>query len=215
MSGLHRALAASKYPVALTGAGISAPSGIPTFDMQWKGQPVRDFLTREYFTENPLGFFELFQEIARWGDKQPNQAHKALAQHNVSVITQNIDGLHQKAGSSKVIELHGNCQKLICRTCDNTAGTARLTQATAPTLEHIIHCNKCNSLFDIDVVLYGDIPKGWAEAVHEVAKADLFLVIGTSLTTYPANQLPLLAERNGCKVIHINHDCVGAFSNTN
>jgi NAD-dependent deacetylase len=210
MTDLQKALAAAKYPVALTGAGISAPSGIPTFDMEWKGRPVRDFLTREYFAEEPLGFFELFREIVKWRGKAPNSAHKALAHLGVSIITQNVDGLHQKAGSKKVIEVHGNCEKLRCPRCTYVEDSSRM--ANSSELESVAHCAQCGHLYDIDVVLYGDSLKGWWEAVEEIARADLFLVIGTSLTTYPANQLPLMAERNGCPIVYINEDCVSAFN---
>lgn len=211
MTELQKALEAAKYPVALTGAGISAPSGIPTFDMEWQGQPVRDFLSRQYYQENPLGFFVLLREMVKWRDKHPNYAHEALAHYKVSVITQNIDGLHQKSGSQKVIELHGNCERLVCRACGDTIAASRLLSTLDTALEQIVHCQKCGALLDSDVVLYGDDIKGWWQAVEEVGKADLLLVIGTSLATYPANQLPIMATRNGCQVIYINDDCLEAF----
>ena len=212
MSSLQKALEAARYPVALTGAGISAPSGIPTFDMSWKGQPVRDFLTRDYFTADPYGFFELFREMVKWGYKEPNLAHRALSHFDVSIVTQNIDSLHQKAGSRRVIEVHGNCKMLICRQCGNIADSSRLLAEGTQALRDAAHCDRCAKLFDIDVVLYGDSLRDWWGAVEEASKADLFLVIGTSLTTYPANQLPRMAQRNGAKQIHINEDCIGAFS---
>jgi len=213
MSELQKALESAKYPVALTGAGISAPSGIPTFDMEWKGKPVRDFLSREYYIEDTLGFFELYKEMVMWRDKQPNLAHRALAHHGVSIVTQNIDGLHQKAGSQKVVEIHGNCNELICRACNNTLPADSILASSSACLKDIIRCRKCNSLLDMGVVLYGDQLNDWHKAVEEIAKADLLLVIGTSLQTYPANQLPIMAERNGCpKITYINSDCIGAFS---
>ncbi len=204
---LFHALQESCHPVAFTGAGISAPSGIPTFDMQWKGMPVRDFLSREYFSSDPLGFFELFSVMAAWRNQQPNAAHLALARLGLPVITQNVDGLHQKAGSSKVIELHGNAAMLRCRACGHSEDSRLLVGALPEELDRLVYCRVCNSLFDIDVVLYGDPLRDWEQAIAETMQADLLLVIGSSLTTYPANQLPELAEHNGARVIAINKDC--------
>jgi NAD-dependent deacetylase len=209
---LARALQASNYPVAFTGAGISAPSGIPTFDMQWRGLPVRDFLSREYFVSDPLGFFELFSHIAAWRSHEPNVAHLALARLGLPVITQNIDGLHQKAGSSCVIELHGNAAQLCCRQCGNREDSGLLLGALPEELDRLIYCRSCNSLFDVDVVLYGDPMRQWEQAVSEASRADLLLVVGSSLTTYPANQLPEIAARGGARIIMINKDCERVFA---
>lgn len=209
---LLRALQVSRYPVAFTGAGISAPSGIPTFDMQWRGLPVRDFLSREYFSSDPLGFFELFSHIAAWRNHAPNEAHLALARLGLPVITQNIDGLHQKAGSSRVIELHGNAAELCCRHCGHREDSGLLFGALPEELDRLVYCRRCSSLFDVDVVLYGDPMRQWDQAVEEACRADLFMVIGSSLTTYPANQLPVMAERVGARIIVINKDCERVFA---
>lgn len=240
MKNLQELIESAKYPVALTGAGISAPSGIPTFDMLWKGRPVREFLSREFFIENPVEFYELFREILKWRNKHPNYVHRALAHYNFSVVTQNVDGLHKKAGSKKVIELHGNIEYIKCPECGYKKDTIRIPQVNENTVdenskseelpsehssgyqclpiqplltvEEAIYCKQCNTLMEPEIVLYGDQPKGWWDAFEEVAQADLLLVIGTSLQTYPANQLPIMAERNGCQVIKINDDCLKAFT---
>lgn len=205
---LKELLASAERPVALTGAGISAPSGIPTFDMLWKGKPVRDFLSREYFQADRQGFLELFVEMVRWREREPNEAHMALARRGVSIITQNIDGLHRKAGSCRLIELHGNCGELVCRTCGDRVDAGILLASAPCSLEDDSLCRFCGSPYDIDVVLYGDNLHCFDEAVQETLQTDLFLVIGTSLTTYPANQLPWLARQNGVRVVEINEDCV-------
>lgn len=97
--------------VAFTGAGISASAGIPTFDSTWKGKPIRNFLTREYANNHPEEYQELMQETLKWLDKEPTLAHKTLAKAGIPIVTQNVDMLHQKAGSPKVIELHGNIKE--------------------------------------------------------------------------------------------------------
>ena len=86
MNDIERQVREARCPVALTGAGISAPSGIPTFQGSWKGRPIRDFLTRDYFLMHREGFFELFVEMVGWCDKEPNAAHKALAALDIPVI---------------------------------------------------------------------------------------------------------------------------------
>ncbi len=218
MKNLQEFIESAQYPVALTGAGISAPSGIPTFDMLWKGRPVREFLSREFFNENPVEFYELFREVLKWRNKHPNYVHRALAHYNFSIVTQNVDGLHKKAGSKKVIELHGNIEYIKCPECGYKKDTIYIPQEICPpiqpllTVEEALYCKQCNTLMEPEIVLYGDQPKGWWDAFEEVARADLLLVIGTSLQTYPANQLPIMAERNGCQVIKINDDCLKAFS---
>lgn len=173
---------------------------------------MRDFLSREYFKADPLGFFELFSEMATWPSREPNEAHRALSRLGISVITQNIDGLHQKAGSSGVIELHGNVAELCCRNCGHREDSRLLVGAMPDELDRLVYCRHCNSLFDVDVVLYGDPLRQWEQAVSEASRADLFLVVGSSLTTYPANQLPKLAERVGARVIVVNEDCERVFA---
>lgn len=212
MQDLISAIESSTYPVALTGAGISAPSGIPTFDMAWRGLPVRDFLSREYFRADPLGFFELFSHMAAWRNHEPNVAHLALSRLGIPIITQNIDGLHQKAGSTQVIELHGNAAELCCRNCGHREDARILVGALPDELDRLVYCRACNSLYDVDVVLYGDPLRQWEDAVREALRADLFLVVGSSLTTYPANQLPIMAERSGARLITINKNCERVFA---
>lgn len=97
--------------VALTGAGISVNAGILGFDTSWKGRPVREILTRNFADQNPKVYQEFYQEILKWKDKEPTKAHKILAEADIPIVTQNIDMLHQKAGSKIVIELHGNLEK--------------------------------------------------------------------------------------------------------
>ncbi len=105
--------------VALTGAGISVSAGIPAFDTSWRGMPVRDILTREFANHYPDLYAAFHQEITAWMEKQPSKAHYALAAADIPIVTQNVDMLHQRAGSSHVLELHGNLRDGIVLFGDN------------------------------------------------------------------------------------------------
>lgn len=178
--------------VALTGAGISVASGLPTFsDAMWKGQPVRRLLTKSFFLRHPEEFYEYYWAGLRpWRLAKPNAAHRALAEAGAYIITQNIDGLHQAAGSRQVLELHGNLQELVCEHC-GAFYPADDWQAVpgipiCPSDQHILKPN---------VVLFEETPHGFEEALELLAKADWLLVVGTSLQVAPACYLPQFARR--------------------
>ncbi|WHH57710.1 Sir2 family NAD-dependent protein deacetylase [Petroclostridium sp. X23] len=201
---LKYSLVNSKYPLALTGAGVSVASGLPTFDVDWNDIPIRDMLTREYFVNHPNTFFDLYRSILAWNDVQPNAAHKVLAKYNADIITQNIDGLHQKAGSQNVLEIHGNLRDLVCEKC-------RMIYPAQKSLdEKIPHCD-CGKILKPDVVLFGDQIHDWEQAIQWAGKCDLMLVIGTSLQVAPANLLPNIAQKNGAKVVIINENSEDLF----
>lgn len=220
MPAMLEALKKAKHPVALSGAGISAPSGVPTFQGLWKGRPIRDFLGRDYYRRDPVGFFELYCSMEQWCQAQPNAAHMALAAHHVPVITQNIDGLHQKAGSERVIELHGNLRNIFCTKCGATFPAHALCETLRPlyaagdtdAVKKALACPHCGGKLDIDVVLYGDAVQSMEEAVDLLEACDLLLVIGTSLETYPAAALPDIARRHGARVMLEDRDCIKALS---
>lgn len=214
-----QALRSAKFPVALTGAGISAPSGIPTYQSTWKGRPIRDFLGRDYFRHNLMGFLALYSQMVAWCDAAPNAAHLALAAHRVPVITQNIDGLHQKAGSKAVVELHGNLRRVVCTGCGRAFAAAEVCRTLGPLLEagnrdavsRAFRC-PCGGPLDVDVVLYGDAVREMPRAMELLDECDLLLVIGTSLETYPAAGLPDIARRRGVRVLYENSDCIAALT---
>ena len=135
MNDLKRLIKSARYPAALTGAGISAPSGIPTFQGSYKGRPLRDYLTRDYMEDHPIDFFDLYCDMVKWCEKEPNLAHYALKELNVRVITQNIDGLHAKAGSADALEMHGSLRFVLCHGCgwreDSAEFAARYREARA------------------------------------------------------------------------------------
>lgn len=203
---LARRLAASRSSVAFTGAGISAPSGITTFraeDGIWARFPVEEYGTRQAFQRNPERCWELFgameRELAR---AEPNAAHLALAELErrgllAGVVTQNIDGLHTRAGSRRVVEYHGTAATARCPGCRRRFARREVSPwPPAP------RCPQCGSVLRPDVVLFGDpIP---SEADHEARElldsADLVLVVGSTLEVAPASWLVLDAANRGAAV---------------
>ncbi|MDQ7038860.1 MAG: NAD-dependent deacylase [Aquificota bacterium] len=195
--------------VALTGAGISAESGVPTFRGEeglWKRYDPSRLATPEAFQRDPKTVWEWYawrrEVIAK---AEPNEAHRTLAdlerEKGLWVITQNVDGLHQRAGSKKVIELHGNIWRVRCLSCG-----ARFYDRRVPLKEIPPRCGKCGGLLRPDVVWFGEpLPEDALRKAYDLsARAEVFLVIGTSATVYPAAELPLIAKRSGAKVIEIN-----------
>lgn len=193
----------SRHIVALTGAGVSTSAGIPDF----RG-PRGIYVTRQYdpektfdiewFDRDPRYFFDFARDFLSTIDHiEPTHTHMLLAalerQGSLrTLITQNIDGLHQKAGSNNVIEVHGSFQQGHCRHCDRTYGYEDLRHKILA--EDIPHCETCGGVVKPDVVFYGEAVRGMDEAQAEAHRADLFLVIGTSLTVYPAALLPRLCS---------------------
>ncbi|NLG85451.1 MAG: NAD-dependent protein deacylase [Firmicutes bacterium] len=186
-----------KKVVAFTGAGISVASGLPTFDFTWRGIPARDLLTIESFLADPERFYLFFREaLARWQAATPNPAHRALAAAEIPVITQNIDGLHQRAGSRVVVELHGNLRHMVCLGCGH-----REPLVLPPTGLPLCRCGR---VLKPDVVLFGEELHGWEEAIALLEGVEHLLVIGTSLTVAPACYIPGYAAASGATVEIIN-----------
>jgi NAD-dependent deacetylase len=193
----------SHHIVALTGAGISTSAGIPDF----RG-PKGIYVTRQYdpertfdiewFDKDPRYFFDFARDFLSTIDHiEPTRTHAFLAglEHRGSlatVITQNIDGLHQKAGSRNVIEVHGSFQQSHCRHCGRGYTYEELKRSILANA--IPHCETCGEVIKPDIVFYGEAVRGMDEAQVEARRADLFLVIGTSLTVYPAAMLPQLCS---------------------
>ena len=198
------------------GAGVSTESGIKDFrsvdglyHMKYKYNP-ETILSRSFFTKHTDEFFEFYQDkiVQPTLNAAPNTAHKVLAQLEAqgklsAVITQNIDGLHQMAGSQTVLELHGSIHRNYCMQCG-------ATYTLAETLAHgtIPHCD-CGGLIRPDVVLYEEPLDDTTitKAVHAISSADLLIVGGTSLTVYPA--AGFLDFYQGSKLVVINLDSTG------
>lgn len=190
----------STYPIALTGAGISVASSLPTLSRNYQGIPIKKIMEKSFFKENPYLFYDFYREILRWKSCTPNVAHYTLSKYNISIITQNIDGLHQKAGSKNVLEIHGNLNFLLCENCKLYFPFGLAYHHKLPT------CPKCFSILKPDIVLYEEQIHHWEKAVCEFKKADLVLIIGTSLKAFPANLLPSIAVSRGANTIIINEN---------
>lgn len=186
--------------VALTGAGISVASGLPTFaDAVWEGRPVRDYLSLSYFRRRPEQFYRYFwSAVYPWRQAQPNPAHLALAAAEIGVITQNIDGLHQQAGSQAVLELHGDLRQLVCLDCGALQPVLAANVGTVPLCPH------CAAILKPHVVLFEEMPLHWEEALDRLEQAELLLVVGTSLEVAPACYLPEYARRWRIPVLAFN-----------
>lgn len=200
----------SKYLIAFTGAGISVESGIPTFRGKngiWSKYDPK-ILDIDYFLNYPKESWEKIKEIFYdyMKDKKPNYAHyflSKLEQKNIlkAIITQNIDNLHQEAGSKNVIEFHGTAKKVLCLKCFNKYPIEKIDLRTLPPL-----CPKCNGLLKPDFVFFKEpIPENALKKSFELAKkADVILVIGTTGEIMPASQIPIIAKQNNALIIEIN-----------
>lgn len=193
----------------LTGAGISAESGVPTFRGEaglWRLFRPEQLATPEAFAADPRLVWEWYDWLRqRMAKARPNAAHYALVEMesriaHFTLITQNIDGLHDRAGSVKVLKLHGDIWRLRCISCGAEWPDRRATLPKLPP-----HCG-CGGLARPDIVWFGEpLPVGLLrEAEHAVATAELLLVIGTSGEVYPAAGLIPRAKQAGAKVIEIN-----------
>ena len=199
---------------ALTGAGISAESGIPTFRGEgglWRQYDPVKVASIEYFMADPSAYWKVSKSRGSLAlAARPNGGHRALAALEaagrlVAVATQNTDGLHQDAGSRNVIELHGSGRIVECLDCGNRESRsdvqARLEVEMPP------RCPRCGGLFlKPTVVLFGEpLPQPAIQrAVGMARDADVMLVVGSSLVVYPAADLPLVALRSGAKLIILN-----------
>lgn len=206
------ALRNARRIAVLTGAGISAESGIPTFrDAQtglWARFKPEELATPEAFARNPRlvwDWYEWRRTLA--AQAAPNDGHRALARlesltPEFTLITQNVDGLHQRAGSRNVIELHGNLSRNRCST-ENTIVADVYDTTTRPP-----RCPACNGMLRPDVVWFGEpLPAEALERAGGAARAcELFIVVGTSAAVFPAAQLPIEALDAGATLIEVNKD---------
>ncbi|MEJ2013234.1 MAG: NAD-dependent deacylase [Anaerolineales bacterium] len=195
--------------VILTGAGISAESGVPTFRGAgglWKNHRSEDLATPQAFARDPglvWSFYAWRRELLQ--NCLPNKAHTLLAQleeqFELTLITQNVDGLHQQAGSLHLIELHGNIWRLRCTNCERRWEDRRVPLRPSPPI-----CEVCGAIARPDVVWFGErLPADTLnEAAQRAGEARTFAVIGTSAQVYPAAGLALLARQAGANLVEIN-----------
>jgi len=195
--------------IVLTGAGISAESGLQTFrgnNGLWENHKVEDVAFPEGFAQNPELVWSFYRERYQQAlAALPNPGHYALAEmekklgSNFHIITQNIDGLHHKAGNKNVIEMHGTVTQCCCTNC-----AAKFDLRSIDLSVKLPLCEKCNGLLRPDVVWFGEIPYHLDLIEKLIRKCNLFIVVGTSGTVYPAAGFVLAAKYNGAATIGIN-----------
>lgn len=203
----------SKYTVVLTGAGVSTGSGIPDFRTPGKGiwEKVDPFKVASItaFEANPQRFYCFYRpRIETLSRVSPNPAHKAIAQFEEMnyvkcLITQNIDNLHQRAGSKKVIEVHGTLSEAVCRRCGKVISAELLIEKIDQNEDKVPYCD-CSGVFKPNVVLFGEMLPDLDNATFESKRSDLMLVIGSSLQVSPVNILPQYCLDNGGKLVIVN-----------
>ncbi len=200
----------SKKTIAFTGAGISVESGIPDFrsaEGLWQKYDPEEYAHIHAFYSNPEKVWLMLKDMFTLVmTAKPNPAHIGLAELErmdllSTVITQNVDGLHQAAGSKNVIEFHGSHRTLTCLKCSITTDGTQLTIEDLPA-----RCPRCSSLLKPDVVFFGEPipPKAQASSFRESRSCSVVLVIGTSAVVYPAASIPIMAKEQGATVIEIN-----------
>ena len=198
---------AAKKIVFVTGAGISQESGIPTFrgkDGLWRKYDPMQLATIDAFFDNPKLVWEWYEERRKnILNTQPNLGHTAIAQlekyKEVVVLTQNIDGLHQRAGSTNVLELHGSIIRIKCTICNFKDEITTSFRDLPPSC-------RCGSMLRPDVVWFGEPlpPDVWQRAIIHASSCDVMIIAGTSLVVSPANSLPVFAKQNNSLLIEVN-----------
>lgn len=207
---LFEQLESAKHIVALTGAGISAESGIPTFRGEeglWKKMKPEELANFDAFMDNPDRVSEWYAHRREIIDNvKPNPGHQALAEMEtlfdyVTIITQNVDGLHQRAGSNNVIELHGNIYRNYCIDCGKRYDYGNMKNG-----QGVPTCDECEGYIRPDVVWFGEsLPvDAIQEAERHAATADVLFSIGTSAVVYPAAGIPRTAKGHDAYLVEIN-----------
>lgn len=196
--------------VILTGAGISAESGLATFrgpDGLWEGHRVEDVCTLEALARDPMLVHRFYDERrAKLGDVQPNRAHEALAALDAAwpgellIVTQNVDDLHERAGAKRLIHMHGELRSALCACCGATTPWAGMLPPASP-------CNACGAAtLRPDIVFFGEMPYQMDRIDEALRNADLFISIGTSGAVYPAAGFVQTARHVGARTLELNLD---------
>ena len=204
---INQVLKNSKKIVFVTGAGISQESGIPTFrgkDGLWRNYDAMKLATIDAFYDDPKLVWEWYTERrANIFSANPNPGHTTISELekfcNVVILTQNIDGLHQRAGSTNVLELHGSIIRIKCTVCEYIDTISSEFNDLPPIC-------KCGSVLRPDVVWFGEaLPQDvWEKAIVHASTCDTMIIAGTSLVVSPANTSPMYAKQNGATLIEVN-----------
>lgn len=209
MNNLKKLVDESYKIVFLTGAGVSTNSGLPDFkslDENWGFDIPRDqVFSSSFFAKNPLKFWKIYRQLfGKFDANKPNEFHNFVAElektHDITVLTQNVDGLHTKAGSTHVVELHGTNAQLKCskKQCASVYDAKNFENENAP------RCPKCRKFLRPNIVLFGEAIKSSDYSLPD--DADLMIVAGTSLNVTPANLLPLQAKEHAIKLLWVGLD---------
>jgi NAD-dependent deacetylase len=209
---LRERLRTAQSVFVLTGAGVSAESGVPTFRgggnaAVWKGMPFEVISSAGMVRSNLPEVWEWFDyRRGVLGDCRPNPAHEVITRwqerfRHFTLATQNIDGLHAEAGSREVLELHGNVWRARCLSCGNREDLSEKAADVRPPV-----CGVCGGQMRPDVVLFGEMlpERVWISAAERAAHCDLCLVVGTSALVYPAAGLPYAAAEAGAFLVEVN-----------
>jgi NAD-dependent deacetylase len=204
-------LNSSRYTVVFTGAGMSTESGLPDFRSanqgMWQQKDPSKVASISALNDNAEEFMDFYRKRVL-GVKAycPHKGHQILADWGKrglvkSIITQNVDGFHQQAGSERVAELHGTLQTVFCNSCGSVYSSEEYASGT-------YQCASCGGLLRPSVVLFGEMlpEEPFNMAFEEAARADLFIVLGSSLSVTPANQFPLIAKENGARLVIVNQE---------
>ncbi|MFD2761596.1 NAD-dependent protein deacylase [Lentibacillus juripiscarius] len=203
-------LTKSKYTVIFTGAGMSTESGLPDFRSSgqglWEQEDPSKIASADALNNNVEAFIDFYRtRVLNVKDYKPHNGHHILADWESqglvqSIITQNVDGFHQEAGSKRVAELHGTLQKLHCQSCGKEYNSEEYVNQE-------YYC-KCGGVLRPSIVLFGEtLPQdAFQFALSEAEKADLFIVLGSSLSVTPANQFPFIAKDNGARLVIVNRE---------
>ncbi|WP_249869534.1 NAD-dependent protein deacylase [Oceanobacillus saliphilus] len=210
---LKKYLNEAHYTVVFTGAGMSTESGLPDFRSSnnglWKKKDPSKIASTDALNNNVKEFTAFYRErVLGVKEYKPHKGHFILAEWEKqgiiqSIITQNVDGFHQLAGSKRVAELHGTLQKLHCQTCGKVFDSKEY-------IKNEYHCD-CGGILRPSIVLFGEtLPEdAFQAAFEESQRADLFIVFGSSLSVTPANQFPLIAKENGARLVIVNQEKTG------
>lgn len=206
---IARWLSESKYTVVFTGAGMSTESGVPDFRSKsglWHGKDPQSLASIDAMEHNQQAFIDFYRmRIQALHNVEPHRGYQILSSWGQrlqlkSIITQNTDGLHEQAGNPNVIALHGTIQRLHCHSCGAVYSTERY-------FSDDLYCD-CGGFIRPSVVLFGESLNSQvlAAAEKEAQRADLFIVLGSSLVVSPANAFPVMAKERGAQLIIVNQD---------
>ena len=204
-------IANARHAVVFTGAGVSAESGVPTFrgkDGLWTKYDPEEVASISGFRRDPKAFWNFSKELLLKKKAEPNPAHYAIAELEKmgivkAVVTQNVDMLHQRAGSKTVYELHGSMEIVDCLDCGKTY---RWDEIEGMLERDDVRCHCGSPYLKPRVVLFGEqLPRdALTSAIEESRRCDVFIVVGSSLVVYPAANLPMYAKNSGARLIIVN-----------